>query len=231
LKWGQLSEAGSIITLPIDAAGANPCIVPGFVVPSITYKGQFRIDISTGKLLFEGDVSQFPSIEAFISYQKGAPIMLLQEPATGTVMNIGNTRHVRKEIVLPIFDAKWKSSDAAGRFIVDIKGENYKLTETSAASSLTRQGRLQSSPDGRMVVYRQNDLEVLRFLGFSPTIIQQIQSRGPQPSFLTFKRVGSTLRAEWAGIEVIKDLKGQFKEMKQPGQGLIKQYDFARLSS
>ncbi len=228
LKWGQLSEVGSTITLSIDAAGANPCIVPGFVVPSIRYKGQFRVDTSTGKLAFEGDVSQFPSIEAFVVYQKGTPMVLFQEPAIGTVKNIGDTRHLKKEIGLPIVDGKWRSADSSKRFIVEITGDSYTFTETSASANLVRQGKLQVAADGRLMIYRENDAEALKFLNFSPSIIQQIQSRSSQPSYLTFKRMGPMLRASWAGIEVIKDVKGQFKELKQPGQGPIKQYDFAK---
>jgi hypothetical protein len=228
LKWGQLSEAGSVVNLSIDAAGANPCIVPGIVVPSIRYTGQFRIDASTGKLAFEGDVSQFPAIESFVIYEKGAPIALFQEPPNGTVMNIGSMRHVKKEIILPIFDGKWRSSDPAGRFSIEIKGDSYTFIETSGGSTLARQGKIQAAADGRSMIYRQNDSDVLKFLGFTPAIIQQVLARSPQPSYIAIKRTGLTLSGNWAGLEVIKDMKGQFKELRQPGQGPVKAYNFMK---
>ncbi|MBR1156941.1 hypothetical protein [Bradyrhizobium sp. JYMT SZCCT0428] len=230
LKWGPLSEPGSAVRLLIDGAGANPCIALAAVVPSIQYKGEFRIDTSAGKLTFDGHVSQFPSIEAFVIYDKGQPLVLFQEPAIGTAMNIGSMRPIKKEVALPIFDGVWKSTDASGRFMLHIKGDDYTLTETSVGRSLTRRGTFTRSTSG-LTLSRDNDLEALQVLGFSPEIVSQIQTRSPQPSTLTLKRSGTGLTASWAGIVVIKDMKGRFQELKQPGQGPVKSYLFAKARS
>jgi hypothetical protein len=165
--------------------------VPQKLVPSIRYKGEFRLDTAAGKLAFKGEVSKFPSVEAFAVYNGGPPVVIFQEPATGAVDDIASLRPVEKEIQLPIYEGSWKSTDPTARFTLDIKGEDFVFTERSA-------------------------------------FIEQVTPLSPEPSVLSFKRSGSKLEATWSGLLVTKDMQGKFKEMKQPGKGPVKPYEFVR---
>lgn len=229
VTWGTISVSGSVVSIPVDASASNPCIWPSVVVPNIRYKGQFKLDLNSGKLFFQGEASQFPSIEAYVSYDDAPAVPIFQEAAQGSVMNIGDLKTIQKDISVPIFNGKWTSTDLQRRFTLEIKGDDNTFGErNSSGGSLYRQANLQSYSDGRRIISRPNDLDVLRFLDFSPAIIQEIQRRTPRPSYLVFARSGSKINAFWAGLLVTKDSAGKFREMKQPGDGPTKVFEFVK---
>jgi len=124
----------------------------------------------------------------------------------------------------------WESSDSGKRWLLEFSGNRCKWTERSASGAELRREvvvRGGSSP-GIFKISRDNDPEVLTFLGFSPAIQSAILARSPEPSFFVLHFGGSSLSADWNGLLVIKDAQARFKEMKQPGQSPAKQYAFIK---
>lgn len=131
------------------------------------------------------------------------------------------------DITMPPYGI-WESMDAGRRWLLQFSGNKCIWIERSAlGSTLKREVPVQSLPGSQVHrISRDNDNEVLAFLGFSPGIRAAVAARSPQPSFMTITFGGSTLSAEWNGILVIKDDQAKFKELKQPGQSTSKRFEF-----
>ncbi|HEY0310989.1 MAG TPA: hypothetical protein VGC56_00690 [Allosphingosinicella sp.] len=67
---------------------------------------------------------------------------------------------------------------------------------------------------------------MLDFLGFAPNIQQAMLARGPMPSVLLVRFLGTSLSGQWSGILVTKGEHERFKDLKQPGETPAKTYAF-----
>jgi hypothetical protein len=86
------------------------------------------------------------------------------------------------------------------------------------------------TPNGARI-NRENSADVLQELGYQPAIIPQIIAAGPKPSFMDLERVGPKLIGHWNGLVVIKDVKGKFQRLEQPGTTQVKDFAFNRAAS
>jgi hypothetical protein len=134
------------------------------------------------------------------------------------------------DIKLPAdLDGTWSSNDPEKRWSLKITGKECIWTErNSTGGSLVRKVALEKSDAKSYKIARANDGEVLKFLGFAPDIQAAIVAHAPQPSNMVLVRDGVRISATWSGIVVIKDNKGKFKELKQPGQTPAKPYIFLK---
>ena len=124
----------------------------------------------------------------------------------------------------------WESTDAGRRWLIQFSGNSAVWTERVTGGPTIRRTVLlqRGGADAKFRLLRENDTEVLTALGFSPAIRTAVLARSPRPSFLTFSFDGVTLTAEWQGILVIKDNRGQFRELRQPEQVPSKHFDFSQ---
>lgn len=109
-------------------------------------------------------------------------------------------------------------------------GSMVKWTErNSLGAFLTREVKIIDIGSGNFRIDRPNDNEVLAFLGFQESLRNEISARSPQPSFIIFKKEGTTLRIEWNGLIAIKDNNARLKELIQPGVRPGKVFIFKQL--
>lgn len=125
----------------------------------------------------------------------------------------------------------WGSSDAPTRFRLAITGTTVNWAEKNPESglSITKTVMLDMKNDGSAILSRPNTPDVLQELGYNPALIPQIAAAGPKPSFLKVRREDRRIIGEWNGLIVIKDAKGNFKQLHQPGATPPKRYDFDRI--
>lgn len=125
---------------------------------------------------------------------------------------------------------KWESVDPGKRWRLEFAEGTVTWTEfnSTTGAKLVRivpvQNYFMSSETLR--IERANDAETLSFLGFTPTITKEIISRDAHASYMLIKRNGTDLTVEWFGLSVIKDTKGNFQELKQPGSTPAKPFLF-----
>lgn len=127
---------------------------------------------------------------------------------------------------LPKFDGTWQSSDADHRFKLECaKGTCQWVERNKSGVELARKAKL--VPDGaNFRLDRANDAEVLTFLGFQPSLKQEILNRSPKSSYLIVSANNGTLNATWYGLLVVKDNDAKLKELKNPGDAPPKAYTF-----
>lgn len=124
----------------------------------------------------------------------------------------------------------WNSGDPSTRFTLNISPAgkvDWTERNPETGRQLTKPVTLAMNADGTARVERANDAAVLQMQGFS-TVIPQILAAGPKPSFMKLRREDARMSGEWNGIVVIKDPKGQFSQIRQPGTNPAKQFDFDR---
>jgi hypothetical protein len=115
------------------------------------------------------------------------------------------------------FGGSW-SKEPTGRFSFKLAGDTGELSERNTTGVVLRRQVRVVQEGNTYRVYRNNDAEVLQFLGFQPTLRQQIIQRGPQPSYFVLERSGpNELKASWFGLVVTKDGQANLQELKQPG--------------
>lgn len=119
----------------------------------------------------------------------------------------------------PTISGTWRSTDANGRFSLAIKGDSAEWTETGPETGLVYKKTLpvvQQGPEWR-IERPNNDLAVLRMLGFQDAALQQaILARDPHPSFLVLRLQGPILATKWSGMRVKKTPQGTFQSLVQP---------------
>ena len=117
----------------------------------------------------------------------------------------------------------WASSTASStqkpRFVLAINGNSVEWTETGPETGIVYKKTLNLTKQGDM--YRierpNNDVEVLKMLGFqNPALQQAILNNNPHPSFLLFQLQNGRLVARWSGIRVKKTPQGGFQSLVQP---------------
>ncbi len=119
----------------------------------------------------------------------------------------------------PTITGTWRSTDAKGRFSLTIEGESAKWTEIGSETGLvykTNLAMVQQGADWR-IERPNNDLTVLRMLGFQDATLQQdILTHNPHPSILVLRLQGTSLAAKWSGMRVKKTPQGAFQSLVQP---------------
>ena len=125
------------------------------------------------------------------------------------------------------FDGIWESDDPQHRFRLKIAGDAAEWTERFAGTAdFVRKVPLQIERGGQARISRPNDDACLTFLGFQPTLRAAIIAHNPKPSFMTLSREGGDLIGMWNGLLAIKDAKGKFQSLKQPGETPAKRFVF-----
>lgn len=125
------------------------------------------------------------------------------------------------------FDGTWESDEATHRFRLKIAGGAVEWTERFAGTpDFVRKVPLQIERGGQARISRPNDEACLTFLGFQPALRAAIIAHSPKPSFMTLTHEGSDLVGMWNGLMAIKDAKGKFQSLKQPGESAAKRFLF-----
>jgi hypothetical protein len=126
------------------------------------------------------------------------------------------------------FGGTWKSSDLAGRFVVQIDGPRVVWTEKGASGQhIVTVQTTAASTSSEIQVERANDDATLAFLGFSSAALRtQILAKGSQPSFLILRRNGDQLIGEWHGLLVTKHADGSLDSIVQPKDQPAKTFTF-----
>lgn len=130
-------------------------------------------------------------------------------------------------------EGSWTSTDPKNRFRLVInpgfqtcefieRGGNKR--ELSRTMPLLPAG---AAGEGWKVERSSVDPEVLEFLGFDAPVRGKIVEAATPPSYLTFTRKGSSLKARWHGFIVERDGKGGVSGIKAPGSMPPREYDFA----
>ena len=79
LELGQPTYDAGVVSFAVDAEASNPFIpLPPSISPSIKIHGIFTVDTNARKARFTGTVAKFPSYEAYISLDGGAPVVVFQ---------------------------------------------------------------------------------------------------------------------------------------------------------
>lgn len=127
-------------------------------------------------------------------------------------------------------DGVWESTDAAKRFRLEIARTSCSWTERNASGSELKRTATLVEDAKSFRISRPNDIEVLTFLGFQPSLRAEILVRGPQPSFIVLSRSDvETIVGQWNGLLAIKDNSGKLQELKQPGTTPPKPFEFKRV--
>jgi hypothetical protein len=125
------------------------------------------------------------------------------------------------------FDGTWESDEPTRRFRLKIAGGTVEWTERFAGTpDFVRKVPLQIERGGQARISRPNDEACLTFLGFQPALRAAIIAHSPKPSFMMLSQEGSDLIGMWNGLLAIKDAKGKFQSLKQPGENPAKRFVF-----
>lgn len=112
----------------------------------------------------------------------------------------------------------WRQHQSGGndRWLLRFEGDRCYWGEYRAGNLLTRPVSVIES-GGRFRIERQNDSEMLRFIGASDRARSQLLARGVNPSFMTFERAQTLLRVFWNGLFWTTDARGNLGRIEQPG--------------
>ena len=212
-------------------------------VAAIDYSVDMIYDYNSGDLKLKGTFGKFPAFEGYVSKNGAPPVKLIQLAPSGSDVislfdfGLGMGQQVVETTVNigpRSIKGTWQSIDPAKRFRLEIGDATVKFTELNSSGASHARDVPLIPPNAGGSTYRverpNTDTGTLTFLGFSPTIQTEILARAPRPSSLTIVRQSDgTIAARWSGLLVIKDAQGRFKELKQPGEGPIKDYVFTRV--
>jgi hypothetical protein len=124
----------------------------------------------------------------------------------------------------------WQSNDTQQRWLLDFNENGCIWTErSSSGATLQRTVPLLKTATG-WKIERPNDAEVLRFIGARDSIINDIMSRNPNPSFIELDVQDSSVQGKWNGLRWILDAGGNLVNIEQPGStpNTKKDYSFVR---
>lgn len=127
-------------------------------------------------------------------------------------------------------DGVWESTDTAQRFRLEVTRSSCTWTERGANGTELKRTVVVTNDAQGFRINRPNDADVLTFLGFQPSLRAEILAQSPQPSFLVLSRPeADKIMGQWNGLLAIKDNSGRLRELKQPGSGPVKQFEFRRV--
>lgn len=205
------------------------------LAPSIDYSFDVKWTPWMGELNIALNYGSFPSVEVYARVKGGAWLPVHRHMPSGTPWNLAgdsfgiSLSRDEKSISLPSTEGTWNSSDSDKRFRVQILNGKLTLIEkSSTGQSLRREVTAELRTDGSLRISRPNDVEVLTFLGFQPSLRAEILSRSPLPSYIDLKFEGNGLIGDWYGLLITKDANAHLKELIQPGTRPPKSYNFSR---
>jgi hypothetical protein len=132
------------------------------------------------------------------------------------------------ESIVCIKDGIYTSDDAMHRFKLEVKGTTCIWTERTQTGGVLSKTVGISKTGNTFKISRENDNEVLSFLGYQSAIKTEILGRFPQPSFIILSVTSQGLSGSWYGLLVIKDVNAHLKELKQPGSMPPKPFSFVK---
>jgi len=111
----------------------------------------------------------------------------------------------------------WRSTDAVQRFTLDFSDNGCAWIERNTSGDILRRQVALEHDGSAWIVRRENDAEVLAFLGVAPPLASEILARSPAASFLRIDLPDDHVRADWHGLGWRLDPKGRLKALEQPG--------------
>lgn len=231
---GVPASADGTLQVVGQVQGKNELAAWG-LAPSIDYSFDVKWTPWMGELKLALNYGSFPSMEVYARVVGGAWLPVHRHLPSGTPWNLAgdsfgiNLLRDEQSINLPSIDGTWNSGDSDKRFRVEIVNGKYTLIEKSATGqSLRREVTAEPRSDGSLRISRPNDVEVLTFLGYQPSLRSEILSRSPLPSYIDLKFGEKGLIGDWYGLLVTKDANAHLKELIQPGTRPPKTYAFSR---
>jgi hypothetical protein len=214
-----------------------PC-APTLLTPSADCSFDLKWNRLTTELSVDFTYGVFPAFEIYARQPGNDWVSVFQQLPSGEAWQLAgdgiglSIATARKSIAvkIPGISGRWQSPEPEQRFTLDFTGSMVKWTErNSLGAFLTREVKIIDIGSGNFRIDRSNDNEVLAFLGFQESLRNEISARSPQPSFIIFKKEGTTLRIEWNGLIAIKDNNARLKELIQPGVRPAKVFIFKQL--
>jgi hypothetical protein len=250
----KLSTVNAFGLYPVEESDNVKAVfttVPGNIVDEYTRdveKGSANMSADMVRLILRVDKSDYDAVEALRNtWARRNDFKLIQNDCVTFVIEAANQLALkvpdRKVWNLPwayitkllefnsqsmFLDGAWVSSDPTKRFRIEIKHDNCTWTERSGTGTELKRNVKLTVIDGGYKVSRNNDDEVLTFLGFQPTLRNEILAKAPLPSFLILKRTDNVITGNWNGLVAVKDANAHLKELKQPGQTPSKDFTFEK---
>lgn len=231
---GTPAVADGQIQILGQAQVKNKLAAYGFA-PSIDYYFDVTWSPWTGKLTAKVSYGSFPAFEMYARTDQVAWTAVARSLPTGSPWQLGgdslgiNLITDTQTITLKSVDGTWKSDDVEQRFRLTVSNGVWQLAERSTNGAiLTKVVSTSLLPGGVMRIARENDAEVLTFLGFQPGLRAEILARGPKASYIDLAWGGGAINGDWYGLLVIKDNQAHLKDLVQPGTRPPKQFGFSR---
>jgi hypothetical protein len=124
----------------------------------------------------------------------------------------------------------WASSDPAKRWALQLNLDTGTWTERAASGAVLEQPtRITRLGDRKFRIERENNAEVLTFLGARDTVRTALLGRGVRPSYMTLERTSlDNFDAQWFGLRWSLDEKNNLKSVTQPGDAPGAAYTLTR---
>ncbi len=132
---------------------------------------------------------------------------------------------------------EWESDDPQRRWSLSVRDVDCDFRErTTAGAVLTRKVPvklktfdLNGSTRTTWQIERDNDAEVLRFLGAKESVVGPILKLGPKPSSAILKRTSiSDAELDWSGLSWRLDAAGKLAGIDQPGSKPVRNFKLKR---
>ena len=170
---GTPAFADGIIQVLGQVQGKNELAAWGFA-PSIDYSFDFSWSPWDGRLKAVLNYGSFPALEVYGRIRGGDWRPVIQHLPTGSPWDLAGDafgihfEHDEQSIVLPTIEGAWQVTDADKRFRLEVSNGNYTLVErNSGGQTLATKVSPSQQPDGSLRISRNNDNQVLTFLGIS----------------------------------------------------------------
>ncbi len=243
----HILKAGGVIVPGIQEAQCNSglCIrVKDLAIwfSNATTKYSNVKKIENWKQAKMGDFCFQKTVFAGISFSKHHSVLLADIPKPNGANIFGHQSNRCGEFVefnvedcvyyriFPEIDGIWESAEERKRWKLEIYDGNVIWTERNELGQTYIHKTIADTTNETFRIERPNTNEVLQFLGFSDQMRQKIIARSPKPSYMIIKFKDGKLTSEWFGILATKDNKGNFKELKQPGEAGKKDFVFSRIN-
>lgn len=203
-----------------------PC-APSFITPSADCSFDLQWSRASTELTVDFTFGVFPAFEIYARQPGNAWVPIFQQLPLGeawqlagdaTGFSIATTRKTAT-VKVPGLMGNWRSPGPEQRFTLQLTGNKVKWIEkNSSGATLIRTVPIRDIGNGNFRIERANDNEVLSFLGFSQQSLRnEILARGANPSYIIFRKEGTSLKGEWYGLLVTKLPNGNLNQLIQPG--------------
>lgn len=224
---GAPAVADGVVQVVGQVRGTNLLTPLGAAGPSINYDFDLKWNPSTSTVVAAINIGSFPAHELYARQPGGRWVPIFQQlpvskPWTlgflgGSPFGITQSRIVTTKVI-PGIMGNWQTPAPEKRFTLEFVGKKVKWTERSpSGATLTKEVDMMEISDGKFKIERANTEDVLKFLGFQPTLCSEILARGPNPSFIMLNFDGDIFTCEWNGLIAIKGTNAHLQELVQPG--------------